>query len=842
MIKLIDVHKEYTVSDNNKIFALDKINLSIDGNGFIAIVGKSGSGKTSLLNILGGLDKPTSGNIEINDEILNYSNSRQLDLYRNYTVSFVFQDFNLLEDYSIFDNVKLGIKIQGVKNACAEEMIKKSLKQVGLEGFEKRKISTLSGGQKQRVAIARALCKESDMVLCDEPTGNLDGNTTDEIFSVIKSLSAKRVFIVVTHDEENALKYADRIIKISDGKIIDDFAVTPTEKSKIEYRTDNTVEGRKREKKTYGLGALNCLQMVKHNIAHFAFSSAAMFLLLTICFTLITAFFALSQYNERDAFLNTLKTNSQYLLSVTKYVDKVITYPSGNKSYGYKAAYDLAKESDLDYLKTELPTSVGIYPSYGFVKPFTDFKDVELKINSDSGYAYAIKEAIAIDDFKSFCLPLLSGVYPKEEYDILIYDYMAASLVEQGIFDGSIDSVAGAVITDSVNGISLRISGILKSQYKNYIGISKESTNYDFAVAYLSELKAIFCYPSLIEQIEEQDYMSILDSSIVSYSDKGENRLKLNATKIKDIDVRDLDLYVTASDFESNNGIIISIDTLTKILNTTVDDITPDAALDFIESHMVEFKTIYNDAGLYPMQNYLITNKIIAICNENTEYDGMIYFYSSDGTNYVNNENGLYRQVYIGLIDNWQTNREVINYFWYPDEKPWEFYESNPEYYDEIYAVYDPIGFLITEADSYLANIKVFANYINYIVMGMSFIVVLIYTVMTLQRYNYKIGILKALGARTSNIILIFGLQLLLISLVAFLLSVPISYIIMFAINSVFVKDVNSSLIFFSVTFSSVAVAFAFATLGVVIVSGIPLLKLAFMSPIKTINNGRKKL
>ncbi len=842
MIELNNLLKEYSISGNDKVVALNDISLSINASGIIAVVGKSGSGKTTLLNIMGGLDKPTSGDVVVNGERLNFSNNKQLDLYRNYIVSFIFQDYNLLEDYSVFDNVKLGVKIQGIKKAYSEKRILDALKQVGLEGFEKRKISTLSGGQKQRVAIARALCKESKIVLCDEPTGNLDSKTSNEIFEVIKTLSKDRVFIVVTHDEDSALKYADRIIKISDGKVVDDLTVI----SNNEIENKNTDVGKcaveQKRRKTYGLGALNCLQMVRHNIVHFAFSSIALFLLLTLCFTLVSIFISLSQYNERDAFVNTLKTNQQYILSVTKYVDQVINLGNGNISYGYTVAYDMAQESDIQLLEKDLPTTVDVYPSYNLIKPFTDFENIKLQSFSDAGYANAFKEAIAVDDFSNFNSPLLFGKYPQEENDILIYDYMARSLIEQNIFKGNIDRIVGATLTDSTTGISMKISGILKSQYKNYIGLSKESNNYDYAISYLSGLKVIFCKPTFIKQVCNSDYLSIIDCSVVWNIDDEKNRLDFNATKIKTITATNLNFYVTASDFADNNGIIISKNALAKILNKPLDELNEEIARNFIENYTMEFGVLYNDVGLYPMQSYISTNNIIAVCNEDIDSDGVICFYSKDNYNYFMSENGRFRQIYIGLCDEWTDNTTVVNYFWYHEEKTLQFYEDNPEYYDEVYCIYDPIGVLITDADYYLANVRELSTIINYIVLGLSFVVVLIYTFMTLQRYNYKIGVLKALGTKTLNIILVFGLQLLIISICAFILSVPLSELLILLINNLFVRDINTNLVFFGLTFSSTAIAFAIATLGIIIVSGIPLLKLALDSPIKTINHGRKKL
>lgn len=183
------------------------------------ILGKSGSGKSTLLNILSGLDTADSGNIFFKGENLATFSQSQLENFRNKEIGFVFQDYNLLEDFDVFKNVSLALELQSEKQkSVLEEKVKKSLEAVGLKGYEKRKINELSGGQKQRVSIARAIIKDSSIILADEPTGNLDSETGEEIFAILKELSKEKLVIVVSHDRENAEKYGDGIIRIKDGK------------------------------------------------------------------------------------------------------------------------------------------------------------------------------------------------------------------------------------------------------------------------------------------------------------------------------------------------------------------------------------------------------------------------------------------------------------------------------------------------------------------------------------------------------------------------------------------------------------------------------------------------
>ena len=227
MLKIRGLTKTYQGKDGNDVHALRGIDLSFPSKGMVFVLGKSGSGKSTLLNLLGGLDSPTSGTIEIDgNEIATFSR-RDLDSYRNQYVGFVFQEYNVLDDFTVFDNVALALRLQNQEGN--QEIVAKTLELVGLSGMEKRKANTLSGGQKQRVAIARAIVKNPEIVLADEPTGALDSTTGAEVLDVLKKLSKDKLVVVVSHDREYALRYGDRIIEIADGEIIHD---TDTEGNK----------------------------------------------------------------------------------------------------------------------------------------------------------------------------------------------------------------------------------------------------------------------------------------------------------------------------------------------------------------------------------------------------------------------------------------------------------------------------------------------------------------------------------------------------------------------------------------------------------------------------------
>ena len=220
MIKIIDISKTYKSKKGNECSALKKVNLTLEDTGMVFIIGKSGSGKTTLLNILGGFDRPDEGYLVIDGKPTTEFSERDYDCYRNTQVGFIFQEFNLIEALNVEENVFFSSQL--LNKQINQDEVNKILNLVGLEGLNKRNINELSGGQRQRVAIARILNKECNYILADEPTGNLDTKSGKQIFDLLKKLSKNRLVVIVSHDRDNAKKYADRIIEIKNGEVIDD--------------------------------------------------------------------------------------------------------------------------------------------------------------------------------------------------------------------------------------------------------------------------------------------------------------------------------------------------------------------------------------------------------------------------------------------------------------------------------------------------------------------------------------------------------------------------------------------------------------------------------------------
>ncbi len=240
MIKLEKVNKYFYRHKKNQIHVINNTNLEFENAGLVALLGPSGCGKTTLLNAIGGLDKVNSGKIYINDKIITKRRSYYVDKIRNINIGYIFQDYNLIDNLSVFDNVALSLKINGIKN---KDEIKKRvnyvLEKVDMYRYRNRYASMLSGGERQRVGIARAIVKDPSIIIADEPTGNLDSKNSLEVMNIIKAISKDRLVILVTHETDLAEFYASRIIDIKDGEIVNDRINDHT--NDLDYRLDNKI-------------------------------------------------------------------------------------------------------------------------------------------------------------------------------------------------------------------------------------------------------------------------------------------------------------------------------------------------------------------------------------------------------------------------------------------------------------------------------------------------------------------------------------------------------------------------------------------------------------------------
>ena len=293
MLQVKGLSKIFNQGKYNEVKALGSLDLVLPDKGMVFLVGESGSGKTTLLNILSSIEKPSGGEITVDGVNLSTAKEKVLNNYRNKEIGIIFQNYNLLQDETVESNIKLALELQG-RSKFAKVKVQEVLNKVGLEGYEGRKITQLSGGQQQRVAIARALIKSPKIIFADEPTGNLDSETSENIMKLFKDLSDNRLVVIVCHDMDLAKEYADRIITLKDGSIEKDEIINGKEKD-----TEN-VSVREEKKKAKHLPFARQIKFAFKNLWAIKFRLIVVIFMLSISIATAGVGVLTSRYDRED--------------------------------------------------------------------------------------------------------------------------------------------------------------------------------------------------------------------------------------------------------------------------------------------------------------------------------------------------------------------------------------------------------------------------------------------------------------------------------------------------------------------------------------------------------------
>ena len=237
MLELKKIIKDYPAGDNT-VHALRGVSLQFRSSEFVSILGQSGCGKTTMLNIIGGLDRYTSGDLIINGRTTKDYKDRDWDTYRNHSIGFVFQSYNLIPHQTVLQNVELALTLSGVSKTERRKRAKEALNAVGLIDQLNKRPAEMSGGQMQRVAIARAIVNNPDIILADEPTGALDSETSIQVMEILKEIAKDRLVIMVTHNPELAERYSTRTVRMLDGEIVSDSSPLSEEEILVEKKRE----------------------------------------------------------------------------------------------------------------------------------------------------------------------------------------------------------------------------------------------------------------------------------------------------------------------------------------------------------------------------------------------------------------------------------------------------------------------------------------------------------------------------------------------------------------------------------------------------------------------------
>ncbi len=344
MLQLKNIKKEYKTGTLVQK-ALDDVSLNLRDNEFVAILGPSGSGKTTLLNIIGGLDRYDEGDLIINGVSTKKYKDRDWDTYRNHTIGFVFQSYNLILHQSVLSNVELALTISGISRKERRRRAKEALEKVGLGDQIHKKPSQMSGGQMQRVAIARALVNNPDVLLADEPTGALDSETSTQVMELLKEVAKDRLVVMVTHNPDLAYEYANRIVKVKDGKIKED-------SNPYEISDEETVTKSEQKLKKASMSFLTALSLSFNNLL----TKKARTILVSIAGSIgiIGIALILSMSNGADKYIKSVEEDalSQYPIQIN---DTSVDFNTMMQSY--------AKRENSDAEVKELKTMTGMFSS-----------------------------------------------------------------------------------------------------------------------------------------------------------------------------------------------------------------------------------------------------------------------------------------------------------------------------------------------------------------------------------------------------------------------------------------------------------------------------------------------
>ncbi len=806
MFKLKNVVKEYT-SKSGKVVALNNINLTLQDTGFVFLLGKSGCGKSTFLNVLSGLDKVTSGDIEVNGENLKDFSPKALDDYRNRSVGFVFQEYNLIEEYSVYENVAISLSLRRENNI--DEKVSEALTLVGLAGYEKRKISELSGGQKQRIAIARAIVANVEVLFADEPTGNLDSVSSKEIFEILQKLSKKILVFTVTHDAENAKQYGDRIITMSDGLIVSDEIINEIPEANVVYNKNKQVNKR-------GINLLSLTKLSFINIWkkkwRLLVTTVLFFFTLTMFGIAISAF----RYDEVNTMLAACYENNLDEFKFQK-----------NETELNKKSFS---QSELKKLQEQFPNH-----KFDFLYDIQYMRGLDIEGLSIYGYSDSPIAVINNDIVKRYGYELSYGKLPTKAGEICLSKYMVREILENKLIKGVTDY-------DTLCKTNIKI--------KIYPDIS-------FKVVGVLDTKIDDLYKSLdmAQHIQEASFTEEVEGSYTAAIMVSEGFLK--DCYLSD----DYSCNSTYQYYTYNSGLTQNKQSLQKPiysegyakLATEQNGIFGEILYKRGKSSLAEnevivpYKVISEMAKLTLSKNQVSNNEILNLMNSTNltlrnvqvEYDGnsnfkyfnIVGFYTNNNreeiivsNDFLTNTKQAHGVTHIitKLSGKRATDYDLAEYLFVGAGS--EEMRVNGMVWKEIWNS--------TIASSYNKDLGLYGT----IAAGIFSILMMANFIVTSINNNKKqIGILRALGMRTIGVLYIFMLEALLVGLLSFALSVASLYIAV-AITG-FYKGYAVTIQQLFITPVEILSMFGLSIAICVFASIIPILKKARVQPINLIKD-----
>ena len=769
MYLIKNINKTYKSKKSRDTKALDDVSLTLDNKGLVFIVGESGSGKSTLLNVLGGLDSIDSGTILFNGKDISTFDEKEMNSYRNTCIGFVFQDFNIFEQFNVRDNILLSLRLKMENDNCNN--IEKMLDSLGLGGLGDRKVNELSGGQKQRIAIARALIKEHKVILADEPTGNLDSESSNQIFELLKDISKERLVLVVSHNREAAFNYADRIIEIKDGKIIKD------------NRKDNNIEQEiinySQSKLFLKDALLFCLNNIKRKKGRFLLTcilSAFAVLFMVLTFNILI-------FDSNKYIYETVSDNNE------KYVN-IYNEECGPDQYGILCNKEPYNEKDIIKLKNNMKHSYGTIYTLMNNGRVLDFEYGEIKTNT--GF-YNERYTRFVEINGDEVLGNLIGNVPTKSGEVVISEAIADKIVFSGVrlsngelfkpssFNELLDSnklfklgpndvkIVGISLENDDEFNDAKKTNIMSYDLEQYFRNDEfKYIDYIYVKGFVDDVELEFSYDELIDSlyIYGKNYIvnnkEYLTEQLTYYNFEGQQVTnKLNYNEI----IISIDSIQTMDGFDKD---------LLNFMNKNPNLTYNDAIIQYTKE-LVVGNDKFNDAKThfnmeYQLQDELQTEyfKIVGVVPGNISYVSPELLNSiKDPNRYVN---GL--RLY---IDDMKDLKNIVND------------------YDILNTVFE-IGkknvIDFKDRESILSVIYIYDFLHNYAAIVCAvfiiFVVLLIYNfiIITIQVSRKDIGVLRALGASSRDVSKIYASEILILNTIGWIVGILLFLLSLMLINT----------------------------------------------------------
>ncbi|CCV66550.1 putative ABC transporter, permease/ATP-binding protein [Paracholeplasma brassicae] len=779
MIELSNIAKEYSTKNAPNIKALCNISCSLPNKGLVFILGESGSGKTTLMNIIGGLDIPTGGDLIFLDKVIG-KKEKELDEYRNKYVGFVFQDYNIIPELNIRDNLTMGLNFQDL--SITNEFIDRTLSSVMLKGYEKRYPNELSGGQLQRVAIARALIKKSKVLLADEPTGNLDKKTGNEIIKLLKEISKEKLVIIVTHNEELANNYGDRLIKLEDGSIIFDEIKTITPpNSKEVYETGESKRFSNRIAFKMGL----------KNLSFKKIKLIVTVLLMMISYASIALTMSFFSYHHADPHTKLIKTRDYDYFSLS------------NVSY-----------HDIQNIKQKNTTT----------KILEDFKVGSKQEMIDFGFEM-YPESLEITE---------NSYYISESLLYRFFDMGEIALIEDQEITLNYSNVTFSSLIGSkipVASTELVVAGIFKSPFR----YAPNPTLYEDEANYIYNIYNTIYLKDTYYGTETNIYSNSLNDKL-TININHDGRLSNHQTpKFK--------AFFDKSDYliAGQNDFILEDKLNKKEIYITLNDYNKIFSESYIESYYLDEQWVYDPDKDMEIEKIILKNPLIHVGKKiNIEVTDKTYSQIDSfevtikGVIFKSDTQSLFlidEEAYSEIVPFITMHQLLISTSTVNNLS--QFLRTSVDYYNV--EIETPISAPQAHFELTLENIKL----IMLLVCILLTFIVLLLTVSLISQSIYarrkEIGILKALGARNKNIYKVYIYENLILCIPIIILSIIFSYLTIWVINYGFVEQYSKDYTFIYyktyIAFVTVSAILLLNMIGTVI----PLYKINMMKPIEAI-------